>query len=405
MSDLFEGLQIMTPQELESSMGGNSSETVSNDVTTTTTSTGEFEILPPQPKSDEVSSNSNEDDSTEDDNDAPENANSGESDSPGAQSSSSDAKGSAALYKAFIKDMVKEGIISVEDGEDLEALEGNADTIKQLMDKTLDKKFQQKQEAWKNSLPKAKRRFLEIEDAFDSEDHAIQMAERLEFFDNLSEEDLDNEKLQKQIYFEYLKSKNYSDEEANEEVEDADALGKLREKADKALPQLRKQAETIISQSREEKVKAQQQHQEKVAEQFNKLISTIDEKESFIEGINLNKVAKDKLKANITQPVYTDEKGRQYTSLMNKQRTNPAGFEMLINYFDTLGLFNMDKSGNFKPDISKLKNVAKTKAVSELERVIESESERGVGRNTSLDASDKSRSILNMLESAMKGKK
>lgn len=400
MSDLFEGLQIMTPQELESSMGETEQSTdVSNEG---------FNLIEPNTQKYETSEEKDEEpgesNSTSDSAETTNIVDTNQTQSSDSHGNSNADK-SAALYKAFIKDMVKDGLISIEDGEDLEALPGNAETIKELMNKTLDKKFQEKQEAWKNSLPKAKKRFLEIEDAFDSEDHAIQMAERLEFFDSLSDDDLDNEKVQKQIYFEYLKSKDYTDEEANEEIEDADALGKLREKVDKALPHLKKQAESFITQSREQKIKAHQANQEKVTEQFNKLISTIDEKESFIDGIQLNKIAKDKLKANITQPVYTDEKGRQYTSLMNKQRSNPAGFEMLINYFDTLGLFNMDKSGNFKPDISKLKNVAKTKAVSELERVIEADEKRGVGRNTTLDTSEKSQSILSMLEKAMKDKK
>jgi hypothetical protein len=73
---------------------------------------------------------------------------------------------------------------------------------------------------------------------------------------------------------------------------------------------------------------------------------------------------------------------------------------MLINYYDTIGLFNLDKQGKFKPDISKLKNVAKTAAVNELDKIISSEEQRGVGRNTSVETSQKTEGLLSMLESA-----
>ena len=77
---------------------------------------------------------------------------------------------------------------------------------------------------------------------------------------------------------------------------------------------------------------------------------------------------------------------------------------MLINYYDTLGLFNIDKAGKFKPDISKLKSVAKTAAINELDKVIAAEDQRGVGRNTSVESSKKTEGILNMLDKAFKVK-
>ena len=87
---------------------------------------------------------------------------------------------------------------------------------------------------------------------------------------------------------------------------------------------------------------------------------------------------------------------------MYKQKRNPVEFEMLINYYDTIGLFNLDKQSKFKPDISKLKSVAKTAAVNELDKIISSEEQRGVGRNTSVETSQKTEGLLSMLENAFK---
>jgi hypothetical protein len=104
-------------------------------------------------------------------------------------------------------------------------------------------------------------------------------------------------------------------------------------------------------------------------------------------------------------PVHKDpETGVEYNSLMYKQKRNPVEFEMLINYYDTIGLFNLDKEGKFKPDISKLKTVAKTAAINELDKVIAAEEQRGVGRNTSVETSQKTQGLLSMLENAFNKK-
>jgi hypothetical protein len=207
--------------------------------------------------------------------------------------------------------------------------------------------------------------------------------------------------LQKQIYFEQLKSKNFSDEDALEAIADAEAVNKLQDKAFKAIPELKAQANSVIDQGRvakEAKTRAEQEAQTKM---FDSLVSNIDSRDAFIDGLNLNKVAKDKLKQNIMTPVYKDPKtGSELNSLMYKQQRNPVEFEMLINYYDTIGLFNLDKEGKFKPDITKLKTVAKTAAINELDKVIAAEEQRGVGRNTSVETSQKTEGLLNMLESA-----
>lgn len=308
-----------------------------------------------------------------------------------------------AIYKALTKQMVEEGVLTIEELEKLEELPGSLDTIKSLIQQTVEKGLKEKEEDWKNSLSPAKKRYFEIEDAFDSEQAAITAAQRIEFFDKITDDTLsENVELQKQIYFELLKSKGFSDADATEKVEDADALGKLDTEASKALPQLKKLDEDFIENARTEKLKAAKATEEKNKTDFDNLLKTIESKESFIDGINLNKVAKDKLKDNILKPVHTDEKGRQYTSLAYKQKVGGADFNILMSYYDSIGLFDMDKSGKFKPDISKLKTVAKTKAVSELDKIIARDEEKGVGRNTSVETSDLQKNILDVLEKGFK---
>ena len=159
-----------------------------------------------------------------------------------------------------MKEFIDEGIIATPESE--EELEGSLDKLKELMKGTLEKSFQGMTEQWKSNFSGAKKKFLEIEDSFNNADHAIQAAQDLEFFDNLREDQVkEDTNLQKNLYFRYLKSKNFSDADAAEQIEDADAIGKLEEKALKAVPELRKQTNYYVEQSKQQKAAEQAQWQ------------------------------------------------------------------------------------------------------------------------------------------------
>jgi hypothetical protein len=377
--ELFEGLQIMSPEELNTAVKAEDSgePVVAKEPEV-------FEFKP-------VASESGDDETTAETKTITK-----------TKSTEADVPRNEAVYKALMKELVNTGVLTVEEMEKLDEMPGTLDSIKDLVNKTVQNNFKAAEDNWKRNLSPEKKRFLEIEDAFDETDYAIVMAQRLEFFDNLDKQTvISDENLQKQIYFEQLKAKNFSDQEAVEAIDDALAIGKLQEKALKAVPELKAQSQAIVEQSRyqkEQQTKAQIEQQTKA---FESLLTNIDTRDHFIDGLNLNKISKDKLKSNIVTPVYKDPKsGKEYNSLMYKQQRNPVEFEMLINYYDTLGLFNLDKEGKFKPDISKLKTVAKTAAINELDKVIAAEEQRGVGRNTSVETSQKTEGILSLLERA-----
>lgn len=382
-NDLFDGLQIMSPEELNAAVKGNDSEEPQNQEREEEEA---VELFKP------VTAESGDSDNTEK-----------RVTTTNTKTSDSNENRNEVVYKALMKELVNAGVLTIEEMEKLDEMPGTLDSIKELVNKTVETNFNAKQENWKKGLSPEKKRFLEIEDAFDETDQAILMAQRLEFFESVSEDDIiNNESLQQQIYYDQLIAKNFTHEQAIEAIEDAAAVNKLQDKALKAIPELKAQAKGYVDYAKnqkEAKTKAEIEAQNKA---FKDLLDNIDARDNFIDGLNLNKIAKDKLKSNIMNPVYKDQKtGREYNSLMYKQQRNPVEFEMLINYYDTLGLFNLDKEGKFKPDISKLKQVAKTAAITELDKVISAEDERGVGRNTSVETSQKTEGILSLLEKAV----
>ena len=382
--DLFDGIEIMSPGELDSAISTGEETTESEEKIE---STDDISIVPVEQTSGDLGETAEEGKIVE-----PEETT---KTTPTSQGPSESDK--SAFYTAMLKEMINEGVIASPETE--EELEGSLDKLKELMKGTLEKSFQGMTKQWQDGFSGAKKKFLEIEGSFTDADLAVQTAQQLEFFDNLSEKDLkEDDTLQKNVYYEYLKSKNFSDAEIREQIEDADAIGKLEDKALKAVPYLRQRAAGIIKQEDQKKQAQEAEWSKKREENYNHLMNSIDKKDEFIDGLKLNKVSKDKLKANITQPIYTDDKGKGYTSLMYKQMRNPTSFEMLVNYYDSIGLFDIDKGGNFKPNISKLQKIAKTRAVSELDKVIAASNERGVGRQTSVDASEKTAGILDLLE-------
>ena len=382
--DLFEGLQIMSPEELNAVVESEKNSEGEETETETKPDDDSEGMFKPVASEEGEGSYENTKNSTE------------------TTTATSNEK-SEAIYKGLIKELVESNIITAAEADKLDELEGSLDTIKELMNKTVQTNFKQAEQQWKDNMPAAKKRFLEIEDAFDETDQAIMMAQRLEFFESIDEESIkSDENLQKEIYFDLLKSKNFSDEQAIEAIQDAIEVKKLESKALKAIPELQNQANAVVTQAKEYKAAMTKKQVDQQNKAFESLISNIDGRQSFVEGMNLNKISKDKIKQNILNPVYKDKKtGTEYNSLMYKQTRNPVEFEMLINYYDTLGLFNLDKEGKFKPDISKLKQVAKTKAINDLDKIIASE-DRNVGRNTSVETSEKTGNILDMLERSMK---
>jgi hypothetical protein len=376
--DLFEGLQILSPQEIEQSLAPPAEKNEDGDLEKPL---NESLIIEPVVHKEE------------------------EGEIVKGETKTIESTSNEKVYKALMKELVNDGILTLAEVEELENLPGNKESLQKLIVDTAETKLKQKEDNWKRSFSGAKKRFLEIEDAYDDADKAIIASQRLEFFDGINDTKLSEDiNLQKNIYFESLIVKGMSKEEAVEALQDAEAIGKLDVKAKAALSYLKIKETEDVEKERTNRTVQQEKETKTQTEMFDKLVASIESKESFVDGLSLTKLQKDKIKANITTPVYKDDQGKEFTSLMYKQHKNPAEFEMLINYYDTLGLFNIAKDGSLKPDISKLKAVAKTQAVTELDRVIAESSNRSPGRNSSMDSSERGAGILSALEGAF-GKK
>ena len=220
-------------------------------------------------------------------------------------------------YQALLTDLANDGAFGeLEEGELEEYLENaNGESIKNLVEKTIEKGLESRKEKWIGKFDGAKKRFLEIEDKFDNSEQAIQMAKRLDFLENLSHEGIrENVELQKQLYYNHLVSnKNFTDAEAKELISEADGMDKLEEKALASLPALKQSAEEFVAQAEKAKKDREENFKKQEAENYDKLMNTVDSTEEFVPGLKINKTVRDKVKKNMTTTVFTDE---QYESLV-----------------------------------------------------------------------------------------
>lgn len=294
----------------------------------------------------------------------------------------------AKKYLALAKDLQAEGILSGIDDDFDPSLEGLRDLFSKEKEMTVSNKIAN----FKKSFSGAKKVFLDIEDGFDSEVEAMEMSKKIDFYSNIDVDAIEgNEALAERILGESLRMSGFSEERIQEEIEDARDLGKLEGKAAKSLPGITAKYNAVVEEGKQKNKQKQAEYNQQQEDNFNSLLNAVDSREYIVEGIPYNKTHKDKLKNKMTTAVYKDQNGTEYTELGNKQRQNPQDFDMLVNYYEQLGLFNM-KDGKFSPDISKLKNIAKTKASHDLDKIIDQE--EAISRNKNKGQLRKERSSV-----------
>lgn len=253
-----------------------------------------------------------------------------------------------------------------EDGK----IESEEDILTLMRDK-INKESQDVFKAWKEGLPEAEQAFLGFREAGYSTDEAIQLSEYQEFASTINEKS--TEQAQEQMYRLYLESKGLDEDEIKESIESAKDLDKLGEKAvtskEKVLKMIadEKKAKEIATQQMREQ--AQQRQQQK----FTSLMSKIENTKELIPGINITPKMQQKIKDSMTLAVETVD-GQELNQLAAIQRKNPEDFNILLHYYASIGLFNMDKNGKFKPDVSNIATKMKSQISSSLAETISSDS-------------------------------
>lgn len=290
-------------------------------------------------------------------------------------------------FQALAEVLAEKGLFELpEDGK----IESDEDIL-DLMRGKIDNKAQGVFESWRKNLPPKEQAFLGFREAGYTTDDAMELSSYKELAtsisDTSSEEDLE------EVYRLYLESKELDESEINDSIETAKDLNKLKEKGLQAKDRLLKIIEDDTKQKEIATAAAIEAHKKNTAAKFTNLMSRIDNTAEIIPGISITPKMKEKIKESMTKAVEV-QGDRQLNAVSSVQAKNPEGFNILLHYYTQMGLFNLDKDGNFKPDVSKLS----TKVTSQATKNLVDTVTKGNDPNPRGTDNDKPNSLLSKLD-------
>ena len=296
-----------------------------------------------------------------------------ETPSKGSPSDSS----SSSPFLAFARDRADEGVFLEFTDEDWTTLkernEGDeAAALRELSVISVQEQIRAGIESFKNSVTEEDRALYEAREKGLPIDEYSVAKRNFDKYSKIKEEDLsENEDLQVDLVSKSLGLRGFSKEEIEEEIDGYKALENLEAKAKKALKGLPTSYKKTIDGLEQGAQAAEQSRQDGIRQRVARMKRTVDNTPEIIPGIKLTKPTREKIMKSMTVPIAKDENGQALNPVMATRSKNPDAFEMMIHYYHSLGLFNIDDEGQMKPDFSKIAKVQKTKATDEMRNIFE----------------------------------
>lgn len=265
--------------------------------------------------------------------------------------------------KVFASQLAEKGLITMEENESLE----DPESLIEKYESSINAKTLEKFEEFKKSTFSEKDQvYLNLREEGFAEDLAKNYSEKLNFYNNVSDEALENEATLEKIHTDYLKATTeFSDEEIAEEISTLIDLDKLAGKVKNNLPKLISRYGEELKEIKEE-IKTDKDNQLKVVNQFaSSLKETVGKLESLGE-LKISKQLRDKVIESISVPVGKDKFGNPISKVQSIRSKNPVAFETMIHAYAAAGLFDMDDKGNPSPKFDLFKNIATSTTVKSL---------------------------------------
>lgn len=321
----------------------------------------------------EIKIEGNSDDSDKQEADSEDND--GSKDNKGMSAGSSDDKGdSSELIKAFASGLHQKGIID----EDVLSLFDETDDPEEALFEAIHSQVQNSRDEWIASLPPRVKHIVENYKEGVPLNQLLQLEAQSDAIENIDENSIaTNEGLQRDLITQFYKTKGFSDTKINKLIERAEDLDELEDEAKDAYTELK-----AINDQQKEQLKVQAAQQRKAAEENRKkqlelLDTTLNEAKEIIPGIPVNKKIKNEIKEYMTKPIEIDENNTPISYVQKKRMEDTMGFDMKLNYYIKLGLFDKE------PNMDALKNTAKTKAGYQFKKELEKNRHSLSGRSSS----------------------
>ena len=285
-----------------------------------------------------------------------------------------DASGSFAL--ALAKFQQEEGVISEFDEEQLNKIvaeEGEVGALRYLLELQKEAIYEEAKATYAADQAELKE-YFDLKDAGVDLETARELAFNKKQFTSITEDSLEeDENLRKSILTQHYKATtSFNDAKIKKEIEKTfnsgadieeakDALKELKVLNEKQIVEAKKQVE-LQEKKRAEQVKSYQ-------EDFKKFVY---EKDEFFKDNKINKQTKDKIIDMVLKPAATDANGNALNAVWAERAKDPKKFDAYI----AMHILN----GTLYGDLGKIKTKAKTSAVTELERQLESKNKHKSGK-------------------------
>jgi len=285
---------------------------------------------------------------------------------------------SSSPYLAFARDRANEGVFLEFTDEDWTTLkerhEGDeAAALRELSIISVREQIRAGVESYKETLTDEDRNLYEAKDKGLPVDEYSVAKRNHDKYSKVKEEDLaEDEKLQVDLVSKALELRGFTKEEISEEIDGYKALENLESKAKKALAALPKAYKKSMDDMEAGATAAENARQDGIRQRVARMKRSVDNTPEIIPGIKLTKPTREKIMKSMTVPIAKDENGNPLNPVMHTRTKNPDAFEMMLHYYHSLGLFNIDDEGQMKPDFSKIAKVQKTKATDEMRTIFES---------------------------------
>ena len=273
----------------------------------------------------------------------------------------------------FAKTLEQEGLISDFSDEDftklVEETGSPTNAIVELVNKTIGATIEQHI----NSQDSEYQEFVRMRDSGVDLNEYAKISKQARGYASYKLEDVkEDESLQKKVVAEALKLTGMPDDEITDTIESYEDTGKLGKRAESAVAKLNKFKEDALKKLELEAKQAEQKQAEAVQQQLASIRKSIDDTTEIIPGIKHNKQTKDKLFDMITKPAGVIG-GQSVNAITMKMHENPTKFNLILAEMIRLGIFD----GKW----DSITKVSKTKAITDLEKVVNS--------NTSYTAGEK----------------
>jgi len=264
-------------------------------------------------------------------------------DSPSSENSS--------LLQSFVSTLKDEGLISLEDEENISSLEELKDKFRETI---INREFEDLTETQKNYVEALRNGIPEEE--------IKQNFSNIKALNNITEDKLSNEEnegLRKILIMQDFIAKGISQSKAEKLANRSIELGDDFDDAKEALISLKTIEEKkleIANKKFEEEGKLKAKEEEK---KLSQLKEKVLKKETFGPSIKINSTTKEKIFNNATKIIDYDKNGNGITALQKAAMEDPENFTIMQSFIYTI-------TNGFK-DWGKFKNVAKTNAIKTLD--------------------------------------